>query len=209
MRLSAPHLLWSLAAVLAAGVLAEAFPNAERAPVSTTVAPPGFAHVVAASTEPVADWIATVLSRPLFTTDRRPVAPAAAAAATTGPQALPRLAGIVVSPSGRSAIFAGNLDQSPEHSAVVVEGAAIGLWRVVAIRSDAVDISGPQGERTVKPSYSDDPPPAAAVAASLPFNGHPGFATFNPQNAALASIRAPSSPPAAFGTIAAPLQNRP
>ena len=206
MRLSASHLLWLLAAVLAAGVLSEAVPIAKQAPFAAAVAPPGPVHVAAASAEPVADWVATALSRPLFNIDRRPVAPAAAASATTGPQALPRLAGIIVSPSGRSAIFAGNPDQSPEHSVVVVEGAAIGPWRVVTIRSDAVDVNGPQGERTVKPNYSVDPPPTGPAAASLPFNGHPGFATFNPQNAALASVRTPSS--GAFGGIA-PLQNRP
>ena len=149
------------------------------------------------------DWVAAVLSRPLFTIDRRPAAPPASAPETPGSQALPRLAGIVVSASGRSAIFAG----TSYRSVVVMEGAAVGPWQVVAIRSDAVDVSGPQGERTVKPSYSNDPPQAAS-AAPPPFNATPGFAPFNPQNAALATLRSPAPPPS-FGAPAAVSLNRP
>ncbi len=184
MRLSSSRALWLLAALLAAGLAAEAMPGGKRRPVALPVAPAGSPQAAAAAAEPLTQWVATVLARPLFAADRRPVAPAANATASTGPQALPRLAGIVVSPTGRSAIFAG------DHSMVVAEGAVVGPWRVVAIRADAVDVSGPQGERTVKPTYSNEPPPATAMAAAPPIPGMPGFAPFNPQNAGLAALRA-------------------
>ncbi len=175
MTLSLARLLWLSAAALALLVAAEAVPSRKRDLAVPPPSAPAASRAAATAAEPVAAWAATALGRPVFATDRRPPAAVTAAA---GPQNLPRLAGIVVSPNGRTAIFAGAGDKST----AVAEGAAVGPWRVVAIHADAVDMAGPQGARTVKLAYSNQPPQAAAA---LPLQ---------PQAAALAGFLA-SSPP--------------
>ena len=196
MNVSAVRLLWLLAALLAAGLVAEAIPGGKPSTGPVSVARPSSPQAAAAAAEPVAEWVATALARPLFAPDRRPKAPPASAAASTGPQSLPRLAGIVVSPGGKAAIFAGD----PDHSLVVAEGAAVGPWRVVAIHADAVDVSGPQGERTVRPTYSNDPAPAP-TPAPLASGVIPAFMPFKPQDPNLAASRPAFSVNAPVATV--------
>ena len=88
-----------------------------------------------------------MLARPLFTPGRAPFrvdhAPAPAAAA-----AAPRLTGLIVAEQRGQAIFAG-----PDGKPVVVgEGGRLGPFTVVAVRPDGVDLSGPPGLRTLRPS---------------------------------------------------------
>lgn len=103
-----------------------------------------------------------VLARPLFTQSRRPVATALA-----GPSE-PRLAGIIVGPSGRRAIFAGENDARGTVAAV---GQDAGSWKVLAIEPDAVQVSGPDGPRTLRPSRGSGDP----VGAAPPLPAHPSI----------------------------------
>jgi hypothetical protein len=87
------------------------------------------------------------------------------------PQELPRLAGVVVGPFGRSAIFA--VDGSKP--VVATEGSHVGAWFVRSIAGGTVEVTGPGGTLTLHPSFQsspaapiDVPPTAQHVGFSLP-----------------------------------------
>jgi hypothetical protein len=107
----------------------------------------------------VRTWVATVLDRPLFSPDRRP--PAQSGQEMAAPAGLPRLTGIMVGPFGRSAIFA--TDPKP---AVIPEGGRIGAYTVKSIDPAQVQVAGPDGLRTVRPSFQ--PTPAKPVLPEPP-----------------------------------------
>lgn len=156
--MTAARAAWLLAAVLALGVAVEVAWPAADAPTAAAAAAATVAAAVAAA-EPDGAWAAVALARPLFNADRRPVAGPAASVATALRQEPPRLTGILLMPQGSHAIFAGDGD----HATIAGEGTRLGAWQVVAIRAGEVQLSGPDGSRTVRPSYSNAPP--AAVAA--------------------------------------------
>lgn len=104
-------------------------------------------------------WAAEILARPLFAHNRRP--PDQAVATQAAAVALPRLTGVAVSPIGRSAIFAGGEGGKP---VVVSLGGKIGRYTVSAIKPGAVTVNGPDGARTLTPSF--DAARQAVVAAS-------------------------------------------
>ncbi len=124
--------------------------SGRAAPVTREAVLPDPAHV--------RDWTGTVLARPLFSASRRP-----AATVTSGPQQ-PRLAGIVVGPAGRRAIFAGSGDA---RGSVVAAGQQAGAWHVVSIEADSVRVVGPDGPRVLRPSR-DDSARSGAAAGTLP-----------------------------------------
>jgi hypothetical protein len=132
------------------------------APDSDPVVPQ---HAVATATAPEAtppdhvnEWVASILARPLFSPDRRPPAEGSIVAGTEL-AGLPRLSGVLVGPFGRSAIF------SPDGGKpiVVAEGARIAAWTVQAIQANAVEIVGPDGKRTVHPTFGNMPAAAGPV----------------------------------------------
>lgn len=91
--------------------------------------------------------IEAMLARPLFAPGRAPFRGdhAAAPAAAMAP---PRLTGLIVAEQRGRAIFAG-----PDGKPVVLgEGGRLGPFTVVAVRPDGVDLSGPPGLRTLRPS---------------------------------------------------------
>lgn len=104
-------------------------------------------------------WLSTALARPLFTPDRRPPAAAVPIAASAD---IPRLSGILVTPFGRSAIFAPPNSSKPM---VVTEGTVLGPYTVKAITPDEVTVVGPSGARSLRPAF--DP-------ASAPVGRGPG-----------------------------------
>lgn len=106
---------------------------------------------------------AIILARPLFSPDRRP--PAGSAATPAARTGLPRLAGVLIDPSGRRAIFADGPRQS-----VVTEGGAVGEWRVAAIEAGQVTLRGPDGTLRLHPAFAATPtePPARAPAPPAP-----------------------------------------
>ncbi len=106
------------------------------------------------------DWTAILLARPLFTPSRRP-APASQTAPAQ-PGGLPRLAGILVSPSGRQAIFAGPKDGKP---IVTREGDRIADQLVQSIRPGEVTVLGPAGARVLHPAFDNTKTQATPNAA--------------------------------------------
>jgi hypothetical protein len=124
-------------------------------------------------------WIATILSRPLFSPDRRPPAvPSSAADAPAAAAGVPRLAGIIISAERRAAIF---VAPGETHSVTATEGASIGHFTVRSIDPAGVVISGAEGVRVLRPSYDGNaakaPPVVAASTGSLVAAGRPGDLT--------------------------------
>jgi hypothetical protein len=134
------------------------------APTPPPMASPRSAAAVAAPEATPADhtndWVANILARPLFSPDRH--APTVGATVVAGPQlvGLPRLSAVLVGPFGRSAIFA------PDGGKPIIatEGTQIADWTVRAIEANAVEIVGPDGARTVHPTFGNMPGTADAAA---------------------------------------------
>jgi hypothetical protein len=109
--------------------------------------------------------VAQILARPVFTPGRRPPEPAARSPVAPIPEPPAqqwewRLAGIMVSPSKREALFARD-----DLKVAVSEGEDIDGWTLVAIAADAVQIEGLGVKRTLRPEF-DPAAVAAAPAAS-------------------------------------------
>ncbi len=111
----------------------------------------------------VADWSRTALARPLFSRSRRPLATAVA-----GPRQ-PRLAGIVLGPFGARAIFAGD---GSARGTVAAVGQQAGDWKVLAISAGGVQVTGPNGPHTLRPSRD---PGGAEAAAGPVLPEHPSI----------------------------------
>lgn len=120
-------------------------------PTQATVSP----NAAAPATE---RYVEFALARPLFSRDRRPT-PAVAVAGENGGMALPRLAGILVGPFGRTALFAGG---DGRKSLAVAEGGTVGPYTIKSIEPYAITVDGPDGEHEVRPSFD-----AAARVASI------------------------------------------
>jgi len=157
MRVRLPLLI--VLAALLAGALAAAWtmpgdlPAIVRpAPVPSRVAPPALPEGAA--------WERTVLARPLFSPTRRPPPPEAAGADPAA-AAPPRLAGVIIGPDGRRAIF----DPAGGKPTVAAEGARIGGFTVTAIEADRVTVAGEGGTRVLRPVFAGAAHPRAADAA--------------------------------------------
>ncbi len=106
-------------------------------------------------------WAMTSLDRPLFAPDRRPVAPTAAGPG--GVAGLPRLSGIMITPTGRRAIFAAIGGGKP---AVVAEGGSLGRYLVQSISIGEVVVIGPDGRHSLHLAFDGAPravPPAPPI----------------------------------------------
>jgi hypothetical protein len=115
----------------------------------------------------VGDWTRTALARPLFSPSRRP-----ATVAVSGPQE-PRLAGIVLGPSGALAIFAG---ENEARGTVAAVGQQAGSWKVLSISADSVQVIGPSGLRLLHPSRDPSGRSGDATAGSgVPLPPHPSI----------------------------------
>ena len=108
----------------------------------------------------------TVLARPLFNPDRRPPAPPAAP--TPPPDSLPRLAGTLVGPGGKRAIFA-----TGDKPAVVAEGNRIDAWTVQAISAGMVTLTGPDGPRVLHVSFATGDTTHKVRVVELPLSLRP------------------------------------
>lgn len=147
-------------------------------------------------------WVATILARPLFSPTRRPP-PAAAAAAAPGIAELPRLTAVLVTPSGKSVIFAAANGGKP---IVAAEGSRIGPYVVQRIEAGRITMLGPEGSRVLQPTFDKDAPrppvPGSAAGAPPPgaFPGLPGLEKLlkRPEGAAalLPGLPASNAPPA-------------
>ncbi len=93
-------------------------------------------------------WVADSLARPLFTPDRRPLAQAQAQSDKFS--GLPRLSGIMITPTGRRAIFAAT---GRGKSDVVAEGGRVGSYLVQSISIGEVVLIGPDGRHSLHPTF--------------------------------------------------------
>ena len=101
------------------------------------------------------EWAATALARPLFAPDRRPVPePRAAVASGPGGREPPRLAGVLVTPAGGAAIFAAGEGAKP---LVLRVGDKLNEFEVKAIVAGEVTLTGPEGDRVVRPTFDPRP----------------------------------------------------
>lgn len=139
-----------------------------------------------------AGLLSSVLDNPLFSPTRRPQPQGEA----RGPSTLAgiRLAGIVIEPERRIAIFS-----VPGAKPVIrVEGESLGDWRIATISAQDVSLSGPAGTQVLepKPDLSLARPSPAIAAAPRPRTAAPAPipATAHPQKPPEPSL--PSTPPA-------------
>jgi hypothetical protein len=112
-------------------------------------------------------WVTVILARPLFSVGRRPKT--ATSVADAKGAALPRLAGVVVSSSGRNAIFASPPGDKPITAA---EGSRIGAFLVQFIEAGRVVVIGPDGPLTVHPVFDSAKAPDKPVVAPNPMANH-------------------------------------
>jgi hypothetical protein len=95
------------------------------------------------------EWVATALARPLFSPDRRPPRQTVAIAAAPASVEVPRLSGILVTPLGRSAIFA----PSGGKPVVATEGSTLDTYVVRSIEPEQVTLMGPNGSLVLHPAF--------------------------------------------------------
>lgn len=202
-----------LAATLGALIVMESAPNSLTAP-GRAAARPSLPLATLASglgdAKQVQAWVATILARPLFEPSRRP--PSIAATVGSGPS-FPRLAGIVITPHRREAIFAVPGKKEP---VVVTAGSRLAGVLITAIENDEVSVSDEHGTRKIRPSFDTttgqgpaptalpvtvDLPPVASRAHAPPFasirglTGRPlGLAT-NPDQRVPPSAGVATNPP--------------
>lgn len=121
-------------------------------------------------------WAAAALARPLFSRSRRP--PSVAEAGPAAAAGLPRLAGVVVNGTDRSAIL---VPADGGRPVVAREGAQVGGVTIQTIQAGRVTVLGPGGTRVLRPTADPNRPVGAAtqsapapVPGSFPlFNGLP------------------------------------
>jgi general secretion pathway protein N len=103
----------------------------------------------------VGQWGDTILARPLFNPDRRPVSEAGADASTS----LPRLSAIIITSGTRAAIFAVD-GQKPQ---VLTAGGTIDGYQLTHIAPGSVELAGPDGTVTLRPQFISASPPVSAT----------------------------------------------
>jgi hypothetical protein len=144
--------------MLCAGLLVGAIGFEARMNLSpATEVPPSNDLRLAARITPLSDdertddWTRAILARPLFSPSRRPPRPAPAAGSGPAVQGeFPRLAAVLIGPSGRSAIFAGSAGSKP---IIVREGDAVASFVVRSIEPGRVTLDGPSGRRELRPVF--------------------------------------------------------
>jgi hypothetical protein len=142
--------VWIIDIELRSGALDEA--PASGSPVREQPQSPPASSSSTAPSDQVARHVATILARPLFSPSRRPPAVGASSTATS----LTRLTGVILSPAGKNAIFAGPVGAKP---LVIGEGDRISRFLVERIEVGAVILTGAEGEQVLHPAYDPSPPP--------------------------------------------------
>ena len=92
---------------------------------------------------PIEPLVATILARPLFSPDRRPLETTRSAGADLKDK---RFAGIVIEPHRRLAIFA----VTGAKPLVLTEGDSVDGWRIETITADEIALVSAQGSRTLQ-----------------------------------------------------------
>ena len=177
----------------------------------------------------VDELVATTLSRPLFSSTRRPRDRAVASQAGD-PEFQLRLSGIVIEPDRRIAIFA----KTGAKPLVRSEGETLDEWRLDSITPREVTLTGPTGSTTLEPKTDPNitrpappqlqpqPPPqpqaqaqAGRPAVNLPrppvVAGRPGMpapVAIPPRAAQNPLVRTPNAAPGQAPTITMPRLQR-
>ncbi len=99
------------------------------------------------------DLLATSLARPLFSATRRPPETTQSDGPSTPDLTGRRLAGIVIEPDRRLAIFA----VSGGKPLIVSEGESVNGWRIETIGPTEISLVGPTGTRTLQPKLEPSP----------------------------------------------------
>jgi len=107
-------------------------------------------------------WLQAVLARPLFEPSRRP--PAEGHSVAAGAPGLPRLSGVIVTPTGRQAIFAGS-----GKPVIVAEGATLDGFTVRSITAGEVTVIGANGVQVLHPSFDPNQPTSVLASGPRPF----------------------------------------
>jgi hypothetical protein len=122
-----------------------------------------------ASAAQSAQWVATILARPLFAVSRKPDSAPAGPGPVVADEAandLPRLSGIFVDRGSWHAMFQPTGDVPP---LVVGQGEKVSGWQVDKIELTSVTLSGPKGQTTVEPKFDENAvPPPPQMPAILP-----------------------------------------
>lgn len=172
-RLAIPAL--AALAFLLAGVVAAELAMPGKTPDPVTEAAPAAAASKASPQGASADQVASLLARPPFNPDRRPMPEAADAPATaTAAVALPRLTGIMVAQGRREAIFAG---ASAGKAILVGEGDMIAGFRVQSIKAGEVTLQNGEALHAVQPHYASAT--GAEPPAAVPFALNPAPSGFD------------------------------
>ncbi|HUN38856.1 MAG TPA: hypothetical protein VMU81_01055 [Acetobacteraceae bacterium] len=150
------------ACLLAATVAWEFGAFSARQPARVLLRPIQITALQTAAPDHTAEWVSTILARPLFSPDRRAAPlPTAITGGRDAPPGLPRLTGVLVGPFGRTAIFA----TGGGKPLVVTEGGKVDAWTVQSISIGTVRIRGPDGAKTLQPSFESSP---ASTTGSAP-----------------------------------------
>jgi hypothetical protein len=128
-------------------------------PLSQRPPPPA---APASRADTVGHWKADILARPLIYPGRRAPSPGVVAEHQAVPEPVPRLTGVIVGLNRRSALFVTGQGARPT---VVQEGAHIGPYVVRSIRSNEVVVEGPDGTRSLHPTYDGAPQPSGPAPA--------------------------------------------
>ena len=150
MNLLPPPALPALAAALALLFAGEILlPGSPAVPPHKMFAIPSAAPEAAAD-EAAGQWGDTILARPLFSPDRRPVS----AAGTDTSTSLPRLSAIIITGGTHAAVFSAD-GQKPQ---VVTAGGSIDGYQLDSIAPDSVQLTGPDGPLTLRPQFITSAP---------------------------------------------------
>jgi hypothetical protein len=160
----------------------------------------GAATDEAADERDTAGWAEAINARPLFSIGRRPPK-SEGGGRTMAATGLPRLAGVIISPAGRRAIFMPDGGKPM----VVAEGGLLDDAKIVAIRADRVLVSSTvHGAQTLYLSYDHNrsaggtvPPPTFANPGFNPTFPNPGFNPAVPGPPGPPIFRPQAAPPAA------------
>lgn len=101
----------------------------------------------------------TALARPLFSQVRRPDVEAPRETPTATQEGTPRLAGVIIGPKERFALFS----DATNKIRILAEGDTLGNLRIRNIRPGAVVLIGPEGERELYTTYAKAPKPEGAA----------------------------------------------
>jgi hypothetical protein len=112
-------------------------------------------------------WLTEIMSRPLFSPNRRPTENTDFSVA-----GLPRLTAIVIDGPRQVAIFADLMDS---HVTVVRAGSRIGTYDVRDIAESGVTVMGPKGLIVLHPTFNSAPPAAPAAAQKVVLPSRPPF----------------------------------